>query len=120
MEKKKIGNWGEEQAAAYLRKKGYRIISAGYRTRFGEIDLIAADDQYLVFAEVKTRKDDSFAKAREAVDHRKIKRIITTAGLWLTQHETQLQPRFDVIELYAPQGIDTQNPKILHLEDAFQ
>jgi len=120
MEKKKIGDWGEEQAAAYLRRKGYRIVSTGYRSRFGEIDLIAADSHFVIFVEVKTRKDDRFAQAREAVDRRKIERIIKTAGLWLTKNETRLQPRFDVIELYAPQGIDSKNPKISHLEDAFQ
>jgi len=120
MKEKQIGTWGEERAAAYLSQKGYRLISMGYRTRYGENDLIVADDDFLVFVEVKTRKSSDFARAREAVDHRKIGKIRRTAQLWLIQNETALQPRFDVIELYAPQGADTKTPQIWHLEDAFQ
>ena len=120
MSKKEIGTWGELQAAAYLKEKGYALISRGYRTRFGEIDLIVHDAHFVAFVEVKTRKDNAFSEAREAVDHRKMERIRQTAALWLSENETELQPRFDVMELYAPQGVGTKTPKIRHLEDAFQ
>ena len=50
----------------------------------------------------------------------KQRRVIMTAGYWLTSHQTELQPRFDVIEIYAPSGERTLFPKINHLEDAFQ
>lgn len=120
MTRKLIGAWGEDRAAAYLERKGYQIIAAGYRTRYGEIDLIAADTQFVAFVEVKTRKDAGFAEAREFVDQHKVVRIRQTAEMWLSAHECALQPRFDVIEIYAPQGVDTQGPKIVHLEDAFQ
>ena len=120
MNRKVIGTWGEEQAADYLRGKGYRILETGYRSRFGEIDLIAADGAYLAFVEVKTRKDKRFSQAREAIDRRKIVRIRQTAALWLSRQEIILQPRFDVIEIYAPQGEKTPKPEIYHLEDAFQ
>ena len=116
---KRIGDWGETYAADYLRVYGYRILETGYRTRYGEIDLIAVDEAFVVFAEVKTRKDARFAEAREFVDARKIERIRQTAEMWLLEHETELQPRFDVIEIYAPAGADTVEPKIQHLEDAF-
>ena len=114
------GAWGEALAAEYLRRKHYQILAAGYRCRFGEIDLIAADRKYLVFAEVKLRKSSEFAEAREFVDLKKQKRIRTTASMYLSQNPTKLQPRFDVIEIYAPEGTATLRPQINHLEDAFQ
>ena len=82
--------------------------------------IIARDGEYLVFVEVKLRKTDSFAAAREFVDHRKQNRIRTTASVYLSQNPTELQPRFDVIEIYAPEGTATKKPIINHLEDAFQ
>ena len=114
------GAWGEELAAAYLRKKRFKLLAAGYRSRFGEIDLIVSDRKYLVFVEVKLRKSAQFAKALEYVDRRKQDRIRTTAQCYLAQYPTNLQPRFDVIEIYAPEGTATLNPEIRHMEDAFQ
>lgn len=114
------GAWGERQAAAYLRRKHYRIITTGYSCRFGEIDIIASCRGYLVFVEVKLRKSDRFAQAMEFVDSRKQQRLITTASIYLAENPTELQPRFDVIEIYAPDGIQTKKPQINHLEDAFQ
>lgn len=115
-----LGAWGEARAAVYLKKKHYKILATGYRSRFGEIDIIAANKKYLVFAEVKLRRSDSFAQAREFVDSHKQNRLRTTASLYLSEHPTQLQPRFDVIEIYAPMGVDTDAPIINHIEDAFE
>ena len=103
-----------------MRKKRYTLVAAGYRSRFGEIDLIVQDRKYLVFVEVKLRKSDSFAKALEYVDRRKRDRIRITASIYLSDHPTELQPRFDVIEIYAPEGTATKSPQIYHMEDAFQ
>jgi putative endonuclease len=114
------GAWGEAVAAEYLRKKRYHILATGYRCRYGEIDIIASDKKYLVFVEVKLRKGNTFADAKEFVDFRKQNRLRTTASLYLSQNPTDLQPRFDVIEIYAPEGISTKKPVINHLEDAFQ
>ena len=114
------GVWGEVQAAEYLRKKGFRLVASRFRTRFGEIDLILSNRRYLVFAEVKLRKNAEFALAREYVDRRKQERLRRSAEIYLAENPTELQPRFDVIEIYAPQGVDTAKPKIVHLEDAFQ
>lgn len=114
------GSWGEALAAEYLRKKRYKIIAAGYHCRFGEIDLIAANKQYLVFVEVKLRKSGSFARACEYVDRRKQDKLRITASMYLSQNPTALQPRFDVIEIYAPEGVATAHPEINHMEDAFQ
>ena len=120
MDKRSLGQFGEEQAARYLRRRFYSIVERNYRCRFGEIDLIAADQRYLLFVEVKLRRSDVFARAAEFVDWRKQNCLRTTADLWLSLHETDLQPRFDVIEVYAPEGVDTKKPLINHLEDAFQ
>lgn len=114
------GPWGEALAAEYLRKKHYKIVTSGYRCRFGEIDLVVQNRTYLVFVEVKLRRNACFAQAREFVDKRKQERLRTTAELFLAQYPTKLQPRFDVIEIYAPEGMDTPYPEINHLEDAFQ
>ena len=115
-----MGAWGESLAAAYLQKKRYQLLATGYRCRYGEIDLIVADRNYIVFVEVKLRKSDKFASAMEFVDRNKQNRIRTTAEIYLSQNETPLQPRFDVIEIYAPEGVETKKPVINHLEDAFQ
>lgn len=115
-----LGAWGESLAAEYLRKKGYRIVASNYRCRFGEIDMIARTRQYLVFVEVKLRRDDKFAEAKEFVDFRKQTRIRETAGFYLSCNNLDLPVRFDVVEVYAPEGMGTKNPIIHHLEDAFQ
>lgn len=114
------GAWGEALAAEYLRKKRYEIMASGYRCRFGEIDLIARNRRFLVFVEVKLRKSARFAAAGEYVDTRKQSRLRSTAAMYLAQNPTQLQPRFDVIEIYAPDGTFTAHPEIRHMEDAFQ
>ena len=115
----KLGPWGEALACEYLRGRGCRIVACNYRSRFGEIDVIAEDRKFLIFAEVKLRKSAEYGAAREFVDARKQERLRQTALLWLEGHETRLQPRFDVIEIYAPDGMATKQPVIRQLEDAF-
>lgn len=114
------GAWGEALAAEYLRQKHYTPVAAGYYCKFGEIDLIVKDRNFLVFVEVKLRKNANFARAADYVDRRKQERLRITASVYLAENPTLLQPRFDVIEIYAPQGTLTPNPEIYHLEDAFQ
>lgn len=114
------GAWGESLAAAYLLKKHYKLVAANFRCRFGEIDLIVQNRTHLAFVEVKLRKNAKFAMARDYVDRNKQDRIRVTASLYLSENPTKLQPRFDVIEIYAPEGVNTLNPEIIHMEDAFQ
>ena len=114
------GAWGERLAASYLRRRFYRIVETGYRSRFGEIDIIAKRGRYLVFVEVKLRKSDSFAEAKEFVDAGKQQRLIQTAAMYLSRYPEDQLTRFDVIEIYAPDGVKTKHPTINHLEDAFQ
>ena len=118
MEQQTLGQFGEEQAARYLRRRFYTILERNYRCRFGEIDLIARRGGILAFVEVKLRRDDAHGEAREFVTARKQQRILAAAELWLSQHETPLQPRFDVIEVYAPAG--AEGPvQIRHIDNAF-
>lgn len=114
-----LGRWGEELAAQYLMDRGYRIIDVNWRCRFGEIDLIAKKENYLCFVEVKLRKNDKMASAMEFVDTRKQNKLRTTAQLYLSIHPTREQPRFDVIEVYAPRGLQTERPIIRHIPNAF-
>ena len=118
-EAKLLGRWGEALVAEDLRRRGWRIVAAGYRSRFGEIDLIAEDGRYLAFVEVKLRKSGAFAPARAFVDRRKQEKLRLAAQLYLAENPTQLQPRFDVVEIYAPQGTETCRPQISRVENAF-
>lgn len=114
---KVLGDLGESLALKYLSEKGYATVETGFRSFFGEIDLIVKDLSYIVFAEVKLRKSKNFAQAREQVTKSKQEKIKATASMWLSSHKTKLQPRFDVIEIYAP---DAQAPEIIHIENAFE
>lgn len=118
-ENRLLGKWGESIVADDLRKKGWRILASGYRCRFGEIDLIATDGKFLSFTEVKLRKDTGYGTAGEAVNYRKQQRIRATAQLYLAHHPSSLQPRFDVAEVYAPQGFETRTPQVSYIENAF-
>ncbi len=119
MTEEKLGAFGERKAANYLRLHGYRIIDTNCRYRQGEIDIIARRRDYIVFVEVKLRKNSAYGEAREFVTPAKQKRVIMAAQLWLQAHETGLQPRFDVIEVYAPEGINSKKVTINHIENAF-
>ena len=113
------GRWGEALAAEFLRRKGYRIIASGWRCRFGELDLVAEGGEFLCFIEVKLRGRERFGTGAEQVDRRKQERLRTTAELYLQQHPSPLQPRFDVVEILAPQGMATKRPGIRQIENAF-
>lgn len=115
-----LGAWGEFKAAEYLRKKRYRLEAVGYSCRFGEIDIIARNRKYLVFVEVKLRRSADFAQAMEHVDTNKQERLRKTSEFYISEFPTNLGTRFDVIEIYAPNGLETENVEIHHLENAFQ
>ena len=117
---KSTGKWGEDQAEKFLRKKGFRTIERNYSCRFGEIDLIVSDRAFLVFVEVKTRKSNEFAEAREFVGPGKQRRVRSAASMWLAAHETELQPRFDVIEIYGTEDMPYRKLQIRQIENAFE
>ena len=112
------GAWGERAARAFLEGRGYAVEDVKFRTRLGEIDIIARQGKYIVFVEVKTRKSDRFAAAREFVTPAKQARILAAAAEWLQRHPSALQPRFDVIEVYGEEGAPLP-PRLRHWENAF-
>ncbi len=114
-----LGRWGEAQAAEYLRRRGYRLVAAGWSCRYGEIDLIVQGKGALCFVEVKLRQSRDFGTGAEYVDGRKQQRLRSAAMLYLQSHPTCLQPRFDVVDILASEGISTRDPEITHLKNAF-
>ena len=119
-DKKLLGAFGEDVICRYLRRHGYSILGRNYSCRFGEIDIIARKGRYIVFVEVKLRKDAAHGAAMEFVTPAKQRRVLAAAQLWLMQNPTKLQPRFDVAEVYAPEGLNTPKPEINYIEDAYQ
>lgn len=100
MNTRTIGGKGEDIAVKYLRKQKYKIIDRNFRCNFGEIDVIARDGSYIVFVEVKSRRDTKFGMPREAVDARKQQTIVRCAKFWLTINNLVGSPtRFDVVEV---------------------
>jgi len=100
--RKKISFWnqiqgkkGEELAAKYLRSKGYKILEKGYRTRFGEIDLIASRNKTLAFVEVKARSHQAFGNPFEAITPKKWVHLQRSAGYFLNRHRSY-QVNFDL------------------------
>ncbi len=117
------GRRGEDAACRFLQAKGYDILERNFRTRFGEIDIVARCPDCVVFVEVKTRRDSSFAEAAQAVGPSKQQRLRATALLWLARHGEQ-PARFDVIEVYTGArrraGPDDISPtEIRHIQNAF-
>lgn len=116
-EKRVIGDKGEEFAVRYFEKRGYTILERNYHSRYGEIDIIAGDECFLVFVEVKARKSRSLVSPCEAVDFRKQKKICLTAMKYIAENESYLQPRFDIFEVWQNEG---RIYKFNHIEYAFE
>lgn len=117
----KAGRWGEKQAEAFLKKAGYKIL--GRRVRVGrhdEIDLIARQgDDTMVFAEVKTRKNENYGRPASAVNREKRRKLSRAAVSFLQKRK--LRPpyiRFDIIEVIGEPGGEA--PEIRQIENAFQ
>ena len=121
MKKTELGAWGEDRAAEYLTTEGYRILDRNFRCRLGEIDLVAQKGSILAFVEVKLRKNSRYGEAREFVTADKQRKLRLAASYYLAGNDRAqtMQPRFDVIEVYAPH--ETDGPvAINYLENAFE
>jgi putative endonuclease len=113
-----FGQLAEALAEQMLRKKGYRIVEKNLRLAGGELDLIAENQDTLVFIEVKARRGDKFGGAPYAISTRKKQQIIKLALCYLTKHQlTNTQCRFDAILVM---GIQDQSPQVTHIEQAFE
>lgn len=108
------GRIGEQIAIRYLQSNNVDIISTNYRTRFGEIDIIAKYQDILLFIEVKSRSSRKYGLACEAVDIRKMRKIISVAKYYLLINNIKnAEIRFDVIEIYF------NEEKINYIKNAF-
>lgn len=97
--KKRLGAYGENLAANFLVRRGYKIIDRNFRTNFGEIDLIASKGDELLFVEVKTRTASSFGYPELSVDWRKIKHLIKAAKIYLNLKNYDNFWRLDIISV---------------------
>lgn len=112
----KLGEQGENIAADFLRKKGYKVIERNYRNTFGEIDIIALHKGTVVFIEVKTRRSDGFGKPYEAIDTRKKVKMKNIALMYLKKFKKEIPARFDVVSIQL-NGNDRQ---IELIQNAFE
>ncbi|MBR5614478.1 MAG: YraN family protein [Clostridia bacterium] len=118
---KQTGQLGEDAAVAFLKSKKYKIIERNYKNKIGEIDIIAKTGEDLVFVEVKTRSSEKFGTPAEAVTYYKKQKIVNAAKWYISQNSTELNIRFDIIEVYGKvtdSGFDLE--KINHLIQVFQ
>ncbi len=116
---KAIGDRGEKEAAKLLKRQGYKILARNFRSLHGEIDIIASNGEFLVFVEVKARKEstsnfESYGFPSDAVTKEKQRHIIYTANIYIKKHPTSKAIRFDVIEVYLGNEI-----RMNHITDAF-
>ena len=110
------GDVGEAYTAKWLKKNRYKIADTNYSCRFGEIDVIAMNKNYICFVEVKTRSENSLDRPASAVGLAKQRRILTTAQHYLASNPTFLQPRFDVAEVIIK---DEKVTDFNYIENAF-
>lgn len=115
-ETKTIGDFGESRAALFLQEQGLQILARNYRTRRGELDIVARDRQTLCFVEVRLREDDRHGSPLETVRRQKQRRIYFAAMEYLIQNRYRINScpcRFDVI------SIERINRRIIWIRDAF-
>ena len=109
----RVGKWGEQAASGYLKERGYEIVAANVRTPYGEIDLIAKKDDFLVFVEVKARTSKTFGPPEVAVTPRKQRHMLDCAGHYAQQNSID-HWQIDVIAVEQVEG----RPEITHFENA--
>ncbi len=117
-----IGKCGENAAAEYMKSCGYEIRERNYKTIFGEIDIIAKKDEYIVFCEVKSRSNINYGEPCEAVNIKKQQKIIRTAYNYIEENNVLSNFRFDVCEVFhkitSDRGYEVK--KINYIEGAFE
>lgn len=112
----KIGRWGEEAVAAYLKDRGYEILARNARTPYGEIDIVAKQEDVYIFVEVKTRTSSKMGLPEEAVNPRKQAHMLACAEHYAAEHAID-HWQIDVIAVEGKVGLE---PKITHFENAIQ
>ncbi|MBE6730529.1 MAG: YraN family protein [Ruminococcaceae bacterium] len=111
------GVLGEEYVAELIKKKGFKLVIRNYKIKMGEIDIIAKNDKYIIFVEVRTRKEDGMIHPLETITPSKKSKVIRTATYFMMEHPFDLQPRFDVA------AVETRDGKVVscnYIENAFR
>ena len=116
---KRIGDFGESFACRKLKAKGYKILCRNYRRTVGEIDIIAENEECIVFVEVKTRGENYLFEPVFAVTKDKQRKIIKTAQIYLLKNGITKQPRFDIFEVVTKDGLLLRVKEYTHTENAF-
>lgn len=111
-----LGKKGEDIAAAYLIKEGYKILARNWFWDHKEIDIIARQEDEIVIVEVKTREGDYFEEPWEAVSSRKVRNLVEAADSWLIQNKIDSDTRFDVVSIIFS---DDVNYSLVHFPNAF-
>ena len=112
---KKLGEVGEDIAARFLLRNGYKIRHRNWRFVHKEIDIIAEKDNQLIIVEVKARTDEGFSRPDEMVGRRKERFLIEATDAYIRKYELDLETRFDVIFVFFSKN----KPSVEHIEDAF-
>ena len=116
----KVGKVGEDKVASFLRKNGYAIVKRNFQCRYGEVDIIAENNDYIIFVEVKTRRENALVSGEAAVNDFKQRRIALTANDYIIKTECQKQPRFDVaIVMVYERNDKTLGYKLKNIENAW-
>lgn len=115
-----FGRAGERLVAEYLKKQGYFIVAYNYKSAHGEIDIIAENENFVLFVEVKTRHKDSGYFPREAVNIQKQKHIIYTAKNYIMRSKTPLKVRFDIAEILTDESGSMRGAELNYFENAFE
>lgn len=102
----KVGKDGEKRVAQFLRRRGFSVIKRNYQCRYGEIDIIAENKEYILFVEVKTRKENALISGVDALNGKKRQRISLAAQDYITKTLCEKQPRFDVAEVTVSEKAD--------------
>jgi putative endonuclease len=103
-----FGKNSESLAVVYLKRQGYRILEQNYRTRIGEIDIIARDNETIAFVEVKSRSSAAFGNPKYAVTFQKQRKISKVALQYLkSTRQSHVRARFDVVSIFSNSGQDS-------------
>lgn len=114
-EHNQLGEKGEQMAVLYIQNLGYRIVETNWKQKKFEIDIIAIDQEELVFIEVKTRSTSVFGNPEEAVTIKKQEHLIEGAEYYIQENEIDLESRFDVVSIIY----NTKKEEINHIKNAF-
>ena len=110
-----LGKWGEDCAADYLQRMGYTVVARDWKSGHRDIDIIAMDEETVVFVEVKTRRNRTFAEPETAVDYQKRHHLQGAINHYVKYYHVNQDIRFDIITVVGT--MDSDQPEIEHLKD---